>query len=72
MAVIDVRVETHGSDNDARGLGEHDGCLASELVFFVRLSFADAKNVRLVQTVDFVSVVAFLISDFSNNSRDSR
>ena len=48
MAVVNVFIEAHRADDDARGLGNGDRRLAAVLVLLVRLTLGDAEDVWFV------------------------
>lgn len=68
VAVVDVVGMRHGRDDEAAGFSQGDGGFGAEFVFLVLLAFGHAVDVRLVETIDFVVVVAFLQEDFSIES----
>lgn len=63
VPVVGIAVKSLGPDKPPATAGGRDTDLASELVTFVRLAFADALNQRFMDAVDFVLVMPLLVKD---------
>src|SRR5512137_3029673 len=63
MAIIRVAMNGHGTDKPSASAGGRHTDLAAKLVTLVRFALADALNMRLVNAVDFLLVMALLLED---------
>lgn len=63
IAIIRVVVNSHGADEPPAAAGGRQTDLAAKLITLVRLTLADALNMRLVNAVDFLSVMTLLMQD---------
>lgn len=63
VTVVNVFIEAHRADDDARGLGDGHGRLAAKFVFLVRLALGDAEGIWLVKTIDLILIASFLRPD---------
>ena len=60
MTIEGVVREGQCANDDATDLGHRHGCLGTKLVFLMCLAFADARNVWLMEAVNFACVGTLL------------
>ncbi len=65
VTVVGIAVKGLGPDKPPAAAGGRHADLASKLVTFVRLAFADALYQRFMNAVDFVLVMPLLVEDAS-------